>query len=149
MLALRPAATCLILTWPLVLSVASAEARPSPSPMVAKINAAREAQGMRALRYSRSLTRSSSRYARYLLRSDRFAHAGRIIASARFSKLGEILALTHGWKLKSARTLGYWLGSPSHRAVLLSSSFRYVGAAGIRGRLGRRRAVVWTVQFGR
>ena len=149
MSALRPVAACLVLVWPLVLSVASAEARSSPSPMVAKINAARGAHGMRPLRYSPSLTRSSSRYGRYLLRCDRFGHAGRIMASGRFSRLGEILALTHGSKLRSSRTLRNWLDSPSHRAVLLSSSFRYIGAAAVRGRLGGRRAVVWTVQFGR
>jgi uncharacterized protein YkwD len=117
--------------------------------MVDKINKVRGSHGLRALRYSRSLARSSSRYSRHVLRTDRFAHASRIRASRRFSRLGEILALSSGWKIRRKRTLRLWLGSPGHRAVLLSSSFRYVGAARVRGRFGGWRAMVWTVQFGR
>ena len=147
--ALRPAAACLALACVLVLSTTSSEASASPSPMVDKINQVRAAHGMRALRYSRSLARSSSTFARYVVRTDHFAHAGRIMASARFSRLGEVLALTQGWKIRRTRTLGNWLRSPGHRAVLLSPSFRYVGAARVRGRVWGSRAVVWTVQLGR
>ena len=149
MSALRPTAACLVLACSLAVSAASSDVRASPSPLVDKINHVRGAQGIRPLRYSPSLARSSSSFARYVLRTDRFAHAARIVASGRFSMLGEVLALTRGWKLARSRTLGYWLRSASHRAVVLSSSFRYVGAARARGRFGGRRAIVWTVQFGR
>lgn len=145
--ALRPAAACLACA--LALSTTSAPANASPSPMVDKINQVRAAHGMRPLRYSRSLARSSSRYSRHMLRTDRFAHASRIMASRRFSRLGEILALSPGWKVRRKRTLRLWLGSAGHRTVLLSSSFRYIGAARVRGRFGGSRAMVWTVQFGR
>jgi uncharacterized protein YkwD len=148
MSALRRAAACLVLACSLVLPATSAEGRASASPMVERINDVRRAHGLRALRSSPSLARSSSRFARHLLRTDRFAHAARIRASGRFSRLGEILALTGGWNLQTRRPLGRWLGSASHRAVLLGRSFRYVGAAAVRGRFGGRRAVVWTVRFG-
>ncbi len=147
--ALRLAAACLVLACALLLSTRSSEASASPSPMVDEINQVRSAHGKRALRYSRSLARSSSRFARYVVRSDRFAHAGRISASGRFARLGEVLALTHGWKIRRTRTLDDWLRSPGHRTVLLSPSFRYVGAARVRGRLGGKRAIVWTVRLGR
>lgn len=147
--ALRLAAACLALACALVLPTTSSAASASPSPMVEKINQVRSAHGKRALRYSRSLARSSSRFARYLMLTDRFAHAARIMASGRFARLGEVLALSHGWKIRRTRTLGNWLRSPGHRAVLLSPSFRYVGAAHVRGRFGGMRAVVWTVQLGR
>lgn len=117
--------------------------------MVDKINKVRAAHGIRALHYSRSLARSSSRYSRHVLRTDVFAHASRIMASRRFSSLGEILALSSGWKVRRKRTLRQWLGSPGHRMVLLSSSFLYIGAARVRGRFAGNRATVWAVQFGR
>ena len=147
--ALRPAAACLVLACALVPSITSSEVRASPSPMVDKINHLRNAHGMPALRYSPRLARSSSGFARHLLRTDRFAHGGWIMTGGRFSRLGEILALTGGWRLQRGRTLGYWLGSQSHRTVLLSSSFRYVGAGAARGWFAGRRNVAWTVRFGR
>lgn len=117
--------------------------------MVDEINKVRAAHGLRGLRYSRSLARSSSRFSRHVLRTDRFAHASRIRASRRFSDLGEVLALSAGWKALRKRTLGLWLGSPSHRGVLMRPSARYIGAARARGRFGGNRALVWTVQVGR
>ncbi len=82
-----------------------------------------------------------------MLRTDRFAHAGRSMPFGRFSRVGEVLALTGGWRLRRGRALGYWVGSQSHRSILLSSSFRYVGAAAVRGRFAGRRTVAWTVRF--
>ena len=149
MSALRRAALCLGLGGALALAATGSDANASPSPMVDKINAVRRTHGLSALRYSPSLSRSSSRFTRHLVRTGRFAHGARIMASGRFSSLGEILALTRGWKLRRKRTLSYWLRSSSHRAVLLSSSFRYIGAARVRGFFGGGRAVVWTIQFAR
>jgi uncharacterized protein YkwD len=147
--ALRPIVVCLTLVCVLVFWQTPPEVRASQSPMVDRINAMRAAHGVHALRYSRSLSRSSSSFSRYLLLTGRFAHAGRIVASGRFSMLGEILALSRGWKIRRTRTLRYWLGSPGHRSVLLSSYFSYIGAARVRGFFGGSRVVAWTVQFGR
>ena len=145
----RRAAACLALACAVVLSTTSSQAGASPSPMVDKINEVRAAHGLHALRYSRSLARSSSLFSRHVLRTDRFAHASRIWASRRFSKVGEVLGLNPGWKIRRKRTLWLWLGSPGHRNVLMSRSYRYIGAARAHGLLGVSPATVWTVQFGR
>ena len=147
--ACRPVAAILAAALTFLLAPAAAQARQSPSPMVDKINKVRRAHGIRALRYSPSLSGSSAAFAGYLAATQRFAHGSRINASGRFSQLGEILALMRGWKVRRNRTLRYWLQSPSHRGVLLSSAFRYVGAARSRGTFGGTPSLVWTVQFGR
>ncbi len=116
--------------------------------MVDKINEVRRADGVPPLRYSPSLSRSSARYARYLARGNRFQHAPRIRASSRFSGLGEILARSSAGQIDRVGTIVSWLGSPSHRDVLLSPSFRFIGAGRAWSRLEQGGALVWTVQFG-
>ncbi len=149
MSALRPIAAILAVACTLLLAPVAAEARKSPSPMVDKINKARLANGVRPMRYSRLLSGSSSKYARYLAGTQRFAHSSRIRASGHFSRLGEILALMGGWEVQRELTLAYWLNSPSHRSVLLSPAFRYVGAARTRGYWQGYPVLFWAVQFGR
>ena len=146
--ALRLAAACLVAACSSML-VASAQARPAGPAMIAEFNELRTAHGLRALRYSRSLARTSFRYSRLQLRRDRFGHSSRIMASSRFARLGEILALVPGRRVQARRTLQAWLDSPSHRAVVLNRAYRYAGSGWSRGRMGARRAVVWTAQFGR
>lgn len=145
MTALRPIAACLALACALTFG---ATASASPSPMIDQINQVRRAHDLPTLRYSRSLSRSSFRYSRHLVRTGRFTHAPRIMASARFSTLGEILARTPGLELQRSRTLGGWLLSPTHRAVLLSRAFRYVGAGRALAWSGGDAATIWAVQFG-
>ena len=128
---------------------AAGAARKSPSPMVDKINIVRTAHGLRPARYSRSLSTSSSSFARHLAVTQQFEHGTRIMASNRFSTLSEILALTGGWKVRRGKTLRRWLESPAHRAVILSPAVDYVGAARIRGHFAGRPVLFWTVQFGR
>lgn len=145
----RRAAAALAVTCALFFGAAVGEARPSPSPMVDQINQIRMWYGLHALRYSPSLSRSSSMYVHHLFRTNQFAHASRILASPRFSRLGEVLALTPSWQIDRTRTIVYWLWSPSHRAVLLSRSFGYIGAARTHGYLAGRQAVLWAVQLGK
>ena len=149
MSALRRAAVCLCLGCALALAATGADANASPSPMVDKINKVRDAYGLPRMRYSRSLSRSSARFANHLAETQVFAHASRIRASNRFSQLGEILALMAGWEVRRSLTMAYWLRSWSHRAVLLNPSFRYVGAARAPGYFAGSPTLFWTVQFGR
>ena len=117
--------------------------------MVDKINEGRRAHGLHALRYSAHLARSSSRYARYLVRTNRFEHAPRIRASSRFRRLGEILAMMPGPTPRRDQTIDSWLASPGHRSVLLNRSFRYVGGGRALSGRGEGPSVVWAVHFGR
>lgn len=132
------------------LSIPTAAESASAAPqIVKKINKARAAHGLPALRYSPSLGRSSRRYARKLMRLDVFRHAPRIQASRGFRLLGECLAMNRGWRLNRSRVIRSWLRSPGHRQILLSRRFNRVGAAPARGRLWGRPSTIWVAQFGR
>ena len=148
MSALRPTAAILAVACTLLLVPAAGQARKPKTPLVNKINEVRKAHGIPPVRYSRSLSRSSSRFARYLARTRQFGHGRPIWASRRFSGLGEILALSTG-RVRRSEILSLWLQSPSHRAVILGSAFRYVGAGRAWGQYGEARGLVWTVHFGR
>jgi uncharacterized protein YkwD len=132
-----------------VVSSATPEATAAADPMVGKINRVRRRHGLRPLRASGSLTRSSRRFGRYLMRTDRFGHDSHIWASRRFRFKGEVLAIHHGWRARRASTVRRWMRSPAHRPVLLSRRYRAVGAAPVRGRFGRRRATIWVAQVAR
>lgn len=134
----------------LAVAVAVPTTSASATPVaVKKINHVRHAHGLPSLRYSSSLHRSSTRFARHLMRADYFGHASRIRASSRFSLLGECLAQFSGWRLRPGRTVRAWMRSPGHRAILLSRSFTSVGVGSSRGRFGRSPSTIWVAQFGR
>lgn len=149
MSAFRRAAISLVVMCALLLPATTTAAYASPSPMVDQINAVRWVYGLPTLRYSHSLSRSSLSYGYHQLRSGQFSHGARIWASNRFSMVGEILAMTPSWEINRTRTIVFWLVSPTHRAVMLSRSFRYIGAARVQGYLAGREATLWTVQFGK
>src|SRR5919109_443366 len=124
------------------------DAGASTPAMVRKINAYRNANGLPSLRYSPSLGRSSTAYASRMMATDYFGHASRIQASSSFSRLGEVLAYYRGWRIVRSAIVRRWLRSPTHRAVLLSRSFRYVGAGRSRGYFDGSRTTIWVAQFG-
>ncbi len=111
--------------------------------MVNKINQIRRAHGVARMRPSLWLFYSARQYARRMIRSDYFGHQSRIPVSSRFRRAGETLALHTGWRLSPRRTVWQWMGSPSHRAILLSSSFTRLGVGRARGNYGGRRATMW------
>lgn len=129
-------------------ALASAPASASNS-LVNKINKTRANHGLPALRESRGLARTSRRYARHLMAIDWLGHAARIRAPRRYRRLGEVLALTRGWRLRRSRAVRAWLNSPAHRRILLSRSFNQVGAGVSRGRFHGRPSTIWVAQFGR
>ena len=131
------------------LAPSSAGATPAEAELVQKVNNFRTARGLSALRPSPSLTRSSRRYARYQMRTDRFGHSGRIWASRKFSPVGEALAFRLGWKARTSAVLRQWRRSRPHRALLLSRTFRYIGIGRSKGRFRGRRASIWVLQVGR
>ena len=113
------------------------------------INKFRAHNGVHKLRVSRSLNRSAARYARHLIRTDRFGHASHIQASGRFRALGEVLAYRPGWRKSGRFAVRMWARSGGHRSTLLSRRFNRIGAGRARGRFGRRLVTIWVVQVGR
>jgi uncharacterized protein YkwD len=127
-----------------------AEAQASPTQdMVNRINGKRAAHGLAPLRLSSSLTRSSQAYSSRMMRTGYFGHQSRIQASRRFHRLGEVLEYRRGYRAAVASTLRDWLNSPGHRAVIMSASFKYIGAGLTRGHFHGRRATIWAAQLGR
>ena len=114
-----------------------------------RINAFRARNGVRALRSSRSLNRSASAYARFMLRRGYFGHQPRIRASARFSRLGEMLALQPGRRPSPGVAVRGWAGAPGHRAVLLIAGFRQIGLGAATGRFRGREVTMWVAQVAR
>jgi uncharacterized protein YkwD len=136
-------AMVLALTLSLLWTAAASGAK-DPRAMVETINRARAKHGAHALRHHAALSRSARRYARHLMRTGRFGHAGRIRAGARFTHLGELLARHRGRKPRRSRTVRRWMRSAAHRPVLLGRQFRFAGIGRVRG----RRGTIWVVHVG-
>jgi uncharacterized protein YkwD len=117
--------------------------------MASAINQVRAQNGLYAMPRSSSLTGSAGRYSRWLMANDTFRHLASIQASSRFSMLGEALEWHSGRRFDVRGTLNRWMGSPSHRAIVLSPIMRWQGAGVTRGRLGATRATIWVLHVGR
>ena len=148
----RLLAVCSLAAVSTVALVGSADARSgrqSTHAMASQINKVRAQHGLRPLRLSGSLTRSSRRFSHKLMARDRFGHASRIRASAAFHGLGEALAFHAGRRDAVSSTVRQWLHSPFHRAIVLHRSMRWLGTGVTHGRFGRSRATIWVLQVGR
>jgi uncharacterized protein YkwD len=113
-----------------------------------QLNKIRRSHGLAELRASRSLHRSSTRYARHMVNTDYFGHASRIAVGSQFGRAGETLELHSGWQPEPGLAISGWMNSPSHRAVLLSSEFKWVGMGIARGRNGNGPYTVWVAHVG-
>jgi uncharacterized protein YkwD len=117
--------------------------------VVRKINEFRKAHGRRPLRVSGSLRRSARAYSRTMMRRDYFGHASRISASRRlFRRVGEALEFHSGDHARASLAVKRWKRSPSHRRLLLSPSFHWIGAGRAAGGFRGRSATIWVVQLG-
>ena len=117
--------------------------------MVQAINQVRAQHGLGGLRSSSSLAGSAGRYSRWLLANDTFRHLSSIQASSQFAMLGEALEWHGGRRFDVRGTLNRWMGSPAHRAIVLSPAMRWQGAGVTRGRFGASRATMWVLHTGR
>jgi uncharacterized protein YkwD len=115
---------------------------------IEQLNKIRSAHGLATLRPSRSLHRSSTRYARHLASTDYFGHASRIAVGAQFGRAGETLELHSGWRPEPSLAISGWMNSAPHRGVLLSSQFRWVGMGIARGRNSNGPYTVWVAHVG-
>jgi uncharacterized protein YkwD len=116
---------------------------------IESLNQIRSSSGLPRLRASESLGRSADAYSRHMLRHEFFGHQARIPVASRFSTAGETLAWHSGWQPQPRGTVGRWMASPPHRAVLLSRAFGMVGMGMERGILGGQSTTMWVAHFGR
>jgi uncharacterized protein YkwD len=132
----------------IALTLPAVEAAASPNAtMLKRINAARKHHGLRSVRLSKSISAGSQSYARTLAHNSLFQHALHPSAHG-FGSVAEILGL--GWGTCRARcVVRAWVRSPTHRAILLGRSYRYVGVGRADGRANGQRARYWVVRFGR
>jgi uncharacterized protein YkwD len=138
-----------LLTGFLIAAVVALPAAASPQDdAISQLNQLRQASGLPALQASESLHRSSTKYARRMIDTDYFGHASRIAASSAFGRIGETLALHDGWRADPAQTISAWMNSSGHRAVLMSSAYRWVGMGIARGKIGSRLVTVWVAHVG-
>jgi uncharacterized protein YkwD len=142
-------AATVLLTMPATADAGRAANQRAERKMTAAINAVRAGNGLGAYERSASLTGSAERYSQWLMSHDVFGHQSSIWASSRFALLGEALEWHSGRRFEIGKTVRRWLGSPSHRAILLSPMMRRAGAGVTRGRFGSRRAVIWVLHVGR
>jgi uncharacterized protein YkwD len=132
----------------LALLPAPALAGRSERALVNKINKIRTANGLNALRVSKSLNRSSRRYLRMMIARRYFGHLSSIRVSRKFRKRGEVLAQTRGRRPRPGSAVSMWMNSGMHRAVLLDGGFRYIGVGRGYGSFGGRGVTGWVAQLG-
>jgi len=129
-------------------SAAVAAVPPESAALIEKVNDIRRSSGLPTLSVSEELVSSSRGYARYMLKHDYFGHLSSIRAGGSFSTLGETLAWHSGWRNRVRATVSRWMASSVHRAVLMSPTFRFIGAGRARGKMRSHRATAWVAQVG-
>jgi uncharacterized protein YkwD len=145
---IRQVAVVTVVGCLLALLPAPALAGRSERALVNKINKIRTANGLNALRVSKSLNRSSRRYLRMMIARRYFGHLSSIRVSRKFRKRGEVLAQTRGRRPRPGSAVSMWMNSGMHRAVLLDGGFRYIGVGRGYGRFGGSAATGWVAQLG-
>ena len=118
--------------------------------MIAKINKVRaHERGLRPLHPSRNLERSSSAFAKWLIDHDQFQHRPSVSVTRSYAHAGEALAINFTLKAQVGGTLRSWLASPTHRALVLTSSMGLVGVGHASGRSAGSPRTIWVLQVAR
>ena len=129
-------------------ATAVASIPPESAAMIKKVNEARRSKGLAELQTAEVLVDSARNYARYMLKRDYFGHLASIHAGGNFMLTGETLEWHSGWRPRVGFAFSQWMGSPSHRAILMSPTFRFIGTGEVRGRWGARKATAWVAHVG-
>jgi uncharacterized protein YkwD len=121
--------------------------------LLRELNRARAAYHLPSMREDRRMDRGALGHSRDMARRGYVTHGrwtGRVAAASQSAdSIGEVL----GWlapddpRDEAAWLVRAWLGSPSHRPVVLGASFRRVGIGRTTGWIGGRSAAVYTVDF--
>ena len=130
---------------------AGVAAAPTPEArMVAKINAVRaDEAGLPPLRTAANLQRSAGAFARWLVDHDQFKHRPGVSVSRAYHHCGEALAMHFSLQAEIGGTLRTWLGSPPHRALVLTSAMNLVGVGHAAGRAAGQPRTIWVLQVAR
>jgi uncharacterized protein YkwD len=145
---LRRLAACVLAFLSIAVPAGQALASPTTD-VIDRINDLRRDHGLRTLQVSPSLVHSANAYADTMMDRQYFGHAGRIRASSRFERLGEILQIHVGRDPAPGWAFRDWLGSPPHLEVMLDPLFTYIGGGYTVGRFRGRTDTIWAVHFGR
>lgn len=132
-------------------------ADPVSRSVVFRLNAVRAHHGLRPLRLSGRLERAA-RSQSGAMRTRRSLSHGSPNGQARLTRVcramhARTVGETIGWirsrraSRQAAGIVRWWLNSPAHRAVLMSSSFSRVGVGRRIGRYGGRRVVWFTADL--
>jgi uncharacterized protein YkwD len=119
------------------------------------VNQIRAQHGLGRVRASRALSAAADQHSRDMLRRDFFDHASsdgtpfdrRVRRYAQASMVGETLAALGRRRSGAAEVVRMWMGSPPHRAILLTGGFHRIGVARRWGTLGSAHRAVVTADF--
>jgi uncharacterized protein YkwD len=136
----------------LVPAALAAPASSSEAGVLAAVNAARTAHGLRPLRLDLTLRSAARSHSADMLHRNYFAHGAFAARMAAFHvqgrQAGENLAWGSGPYGRAGAMIGEWLASPEHRANLLSPVYSRIGIGLVRGSFqGTAGATVVTADF--
>jgi uncharacterized protein YkwD len=114
-----------------------------------KVNDARVRAGLEPLRASPTLSATCSSLSSSLMSREAFGHGSRTSGNRRFKGFGEALSIHFRPSPNPGGTVRRWMGSPTHRAVILKGGANRVGAGYATGRFRGQRATIWVLQVGR
>jgi uncharacterized protein YkwD len=144
---------------------AAASASALEAEVLAEVNATRRQRGLQPLRFSVALSRAADSHSRDMARRGYFSHTSpdgaafwrrveRFYPSTGFRSwtVGENLVWASP-DLTAASALSMWMGSPPHRANLLSRQWREIGLSAVHatsapGFFGGHPATIVTANFG-
>jgi uncharacterized protein YkwD len=135
----------------------SASAGKLRSALLCLVNRKRAANGLGSIKLDRRMQRAATRHARDMVRSHYFAHRRpggpdltERLRRARWhgSAWGETIAYGCGRAGTPRATVRTWMRSPSHRAILLSSTYRH-GGIGVAESAPCGSGAMWVLDLGR
>jgi uncharacterized protein YkwD len=143
----------LLALLPATPAVASAEDGGFSSAMLRELNRVRAGNHLGAVREDTRMDRGALGHSRDMARRGYFAHGswpGRVMASAGSARsVGEVI----GWRVQSSprseasNLVRQWLGSPTHRQVLLSNRFNRIGVGRATATSRGKSTALYTVDF--
>ena len=123
--------------------------------VVKKVNALRAQHGLRKLRRSTGLSRAADVKAKEVASTSVLSHSSpdgtpmhaRVRRYVRARAVGETVGYVPTRSRQATMIVNAWMASPSHRAALLSPTFRRVGVGRRKGRMGSAKVAVFALDL--